>query len=383
MKNLIKWLKKARFPYKPLITVYIDRSSLIHNIRQFMTIAPKGRLAPTLKSNAYGHGIVEIASIIENEMKNDHTLKSKIPFFCIDSYFEAMTLRSRGIKTPLLILGFTRPEDILISNLKNTSFAITSLYMLREIKNTTNQIKIHLKIDTGMNRQGLKEDEIDQAIFIIQNTSNIILEGIFSHFFDADTDNSSHTVEQIERWNNIVSQFEKIFDPKFIHISNTAGHTYTAKIEANLSRLGIGLYGLYPIKGLNIRPVLSLKTIVTGVKKIDKGELVGYNGTFCATKPMKIATIPVGYFEALDRRLSNIGFVKIHDIDCPIIGRISMNITTVDVSNVQNINIGDEVLVISDHYEDKNSITNMAKLCKTIEYENAIRIPQHLKRVIV
>ena len=383
MKNLIKWLKKARFPYKPLITVYLDRSSLIHNIKQFLTLAPEGHIAPTLKSNAYGHGIVEIASIIENEFKNDSSLKSKIPFFCIDSYFEAMTLRSRGIKTPLLIIGFTRPEDILISNLKNTSFAITSLHMLSSIKNTTNQIKIHLKIDTGMNRQGIKEDEVDQAIFIIQNNPNIILEGIFSHFFDADSTDKTNTEHQIDRWNKIVNRFQKSLTPKFIHISNTAGHNYTGKAIANLSRLGIGLYGLYPIPNLNINPVLSLKTIVTGVKKIDKGELVGYNGTFCATKLMKIATIPVGYFEALDRRLSNIGFVKIHDKDCPIIGRISMNITKVDVSHLDNISIGDEVLVISDHYEDKNSITNMAKLCKTVEYENAIRIPQHLKRVIV
>lgn len=383
MKNLLKWLSRSRFPYKPLIRVEIHRKNLLENIKQFMTLAPRGCLAPTLKSNAYGHGIIEVASIIENEMRNDSDLHSKMPFFCLDSYFEAMTLRSNGIKTSLLIIGFTRPEDLLISNLKNVSYAITSLDMLRQIKTINSPIKIHLKIDTGMNRQGLKEKELEQAIFIIKNNNNIILEGIFSHFFDADIQNSKCTKLQIENWNRIVQDLEKTFDIKYKHISNTAGHNYTDEINANVSRLGIGLYGLYPIANLNLYPILTMKTIITGVKKIDKGDLVGYSGTFCADKPMKIATIPVGYYEALDRRLSNIGYVKVKNIDCRIIGRISMNITTIDVSDIDNISIGDEVTVISDHYEDKNSITNMAKLCKTIEYENAIRIPQHLKRVIV
>lgn len=388
MKNPLTWLSKRRFPYTPLITLEISKSRLIHNINQFLTLAPEGRLAPTLKSNAYGHGIIEVAEIIEQEMKINKKLKDSIPFFVIDSYFEAIASRAKGIKTPLLIIGYTRPETILNSNLKNISFTITDIQTLLAIEDSKKSICINLKIDTGMHRQGILPEEIDQAINIIKKNKNIVLDGICSHLSDSDGLDPTFTQSQINLWNNLVDKITSSFpDLKYIHLSNTFGHLYSKTIKANVSRLGIGLYGLADgLKNkINLQPILEMKTIITSIKKIKKGETVGYNNTFKADHDMTIATIPVGYYEGLDRRLSNFGFVEIlpSHTPCSIIGRVSMNITSIDITNIKDAKNGTEVLVISNNPQSKCSIENIAKLCNTITYESVVKIPGQLKRVVV
>lgn len=314
MKNPLTWLSKRRFPYTPLITIEISRSRLIHNINQFIKLAPKSRLAPALKSNAYGHGIIEVAEIIEGEIRKDNKFRNSIPFFVIDSYFEAIALRAKGIKTPLLIIGYTRPETILNSNLKNVSYAVTDMETLRAIKNSKKVIFVHLKIDTGMHRQGILPEEVDEAIKCIKSNKNITLEGICSHLSDADGQDSTFTDGQIALWNNIVNQISSsIPSIKYFHLSNTYGHLYSKSIKANVSRLGIGMYGLAPAlrDKMDLQPILQMKTIITSVKKLKMGDTVGYNNTFKSDRSMTIATIPVGYYEGLDRRLSNIGAVEI------------------------------------------------------------------------
>lgn len=383
MLKLIKWLKSMRYPYKPLITINIDKNRLISNIKAFMSLTGGRSVAPVLKSNAYGHGLIEVAKIIEDKMIGDIDFASKIPFFVIDSYFEAVALRAKGIKTPLLIIGFTYNDNIINSNLKNVSFVITSLDSLIQLKEVDHPIYIHLKIDTGMNRQGLKFKDLEKAIYILKSNTNIKLQGVCSHFADAENPDQKFTLRQIENWDQTLKVINENFNPKYIHISNTAGHNFAQKINANVFRLGLGMYGVAEQKNIYTKPVLEMKTIVASVKNIDKGESVGYNCTFTATKPMKIATIPTGYYEALPRKLSNIGFVKINNHFAPIIGKISMNISTIDITDIPNVNIGTEVTVISNESTDKNSITNIAKLTDSITYETLIYLPQHLKRIVV
>lgn len=383
MSKLIKWLKSVRYPYKPLIVININRSRLIANIKAYMGITGGRSMAPVLKSNAYGHGLIEVAQIIQDEISVNPDFGSKIPFFVIDSYFEAVALRAKGIKTPLLIIGFTYTENIINSNLKNVSFVITSLDSLIQLKEIDHPISIQLKIDTGMNRQGLKFKDLEKALYILKSNANIKVQGICSHFADADGPEQEFTLKQIENWDKVLKVIGADFNPKYIHISNTAGHDFAQKINANVFRLGLGMYGVSEQKNLHTKPVLEMKTVISSVKDIDRGESVGYNCTFTATKPMKIATIPVGYYEAFDRRLSNIGFVKINNQFAPIIGKISMNIATIDITDTPNVNIGTEVTVISNEQRDKNSVISMAKLSNTIIYELLIHIPQHLKRVIV
>ncbi|MFA6554144.1 MAG: alanine racemase [Candidatus Paceibacterota bacterium] len=391
MKNPLTWLSRRRFPYEPLIKVEISKSRLTHNLNEFKKLAPENKIAPVLKSNAYGHGLLEIANLLESEIKKSGIMKKHLPFFVVDSYFEAVALRAKGIKTPLLIIGYTRPETILTSHLSHISYTISNLESLQAIKNCKHTISIHLKIDTGMHRQGILPSEIDQTIQYLKNSPRVSLDGICSHLCDADNQDSKFTKNQISIWNNAVKKIKNEFpNIKYIHLSATDGHKYSPIIEANVSRLGLGLYGITEKFNaeLDLQPVLEMKTIITGIKKLRQGETIGYNNTFKAERDMTVATIPVGYFEGVDRKLSNIGAIEVvhgstnQKTICPIIGRVSMNITSIDISGISDVSIGTEVIVISNNPSNKNSIQSISKLCGTIEYERAVHIPEHLKRVI-
>ena len=385
MRRLLNWLSHKRFPYEPLITVTVSRSRILHNLKEFSKLIPEGYVVPVLKSNAYGHGLFEVAKILSND--------PHIPFFAVDSYFEAVALRARRIKTPLLIIGYNRSRTIMGSNLKNTAFAVTSLETLKELKDVSHTIYIHLKFDTGMRRQGLMPAEMEEAIGIVKDNPYILLRGIATHFCDADNADESFTEAQIASWNSIVKRMKIEFpDIWYAHAAATDGSRFSCDIRGNVVRLGIGLYGLsdneHLRKTLDLQPALEMRTIITGLKDLKVGETVGYGNTFKAPKDMRIATIPVGYFEGLDRRMSNNGSIQVgpDNAACPIVGRVSMNITTIDVTDVPsaaNLKIGSPVKVISNTASDPNSITAIAKRCGTISYEIAVRIPAHLKRVVI
>jgi len=399
--------------YDPLITVEISRSRLINNLNEFRKIAPWnnkkdriGMIAPVLKANAYGHGLVEIAGILEKE-KN-------IPFFVVDSYYEAAVLRHHGIRKHILIMGYTRSETIRNSS-GGTAFTVTSLDVLKKIgkiryapwdwetggaggrisaflPRLKRAHRIHLKIDTGMHRQGILPSEIDEAVEIIRSSPSIDLEGICSHLSDADNADDSFTEGQISVWNKIVKKLKQEFHTiKYVHLSNTDGHRFVSDINANVSRLGIGLYGLTEnptlLAKVKIQPVLEMKTVITSKKTLKVGEHVGYGNIFTATKDMIVATIPMGYSEGLDRRLSNIGSVMVNvgamQKLCPITGRVSMNMSSIDVTSVPDVKLEDEVIVISKDPAAANSVVSLAKLCGTIPYEIVVKIPEHLRRVVV
>jgi alanine racemase len=390
MRKLLNWLSRRRFPYTPLITILISEKNILHNLREFQKYAPHRVIAPVLKSNAYGHGLLEVARIIEKDIRQDPNKQNTIPFLIVDSYFEAVALRAAGIKSSLLIIGYTRPETIQQSRLRHVSFTVTSLDVLRDIQWSRRRIDIHLKIDTGMHRQGIMSDEVSSAIDILHQSPNINLQGICTHLSDSDGNNPAYTRTQISRWNTIASQFKKEFPLlTWIHVSATYGHPFSAEIDANISRLGLGLYGLSEptarMKELQLQPVMEMKTIITSVKTLKKGESIGYNNTFTAPHDMRVATIPVGYYEGIDRHLSNRGYVLVGSdrTACRIVGRVSMNITSIDVSHM-NVHINDEVVVISSHTKDPNSISSNVTLSEgTIPYEMVVRIPAHLKRVVV
>ena len=460
--------------YSPLISITISKENLISNLRVFQQINKQyigwaAPVVPVLKSNAYGHGLVQVASILEEY--NDSPLgkdasalqpqlqpapkpalgqkpalfpmpASRIPFFAVDTYFEALTLREHGISTPLVIIGYTPAETILNNTLAHVSFMVGSMEVIellarkhtgektnRQIDTTwikkittSRRVTLHLKVDTGMHRQGILPDEVPRALDLISSshttsstvthtTSPLILEGLMSHFASADSADPAFTKKQIATWNAIVDLVQN--DARFassltyIHLSNTAGHAFAREIKANVSRLGIGLFGISqapahsptPAQTL-LKPVLEMQTVITSVKHIKKGESVGYSNTFTAPHDMTIATIPVGYFEGLDRRLSNKGFIKIasnsstsnrhgsalNNYFAPIIGRVSMNITSIDITELakkMQVHVGDSVTVISRQSDDKNSLVELARLADMIPYELLVHIPAHLKRTVV
>jgi alanine racemase len=385
MRTIEKILNKIVTPkinYQPLIEVRIFKDALLHNLKTFQQKYPSLRFAPVIKSNAYGHGMVEVAKILEGGRGAD-----TIPFFMVDSFYEALVLRRAGIKTKILVLGFCREEQLLSARLKNTSFGIIDLQILKNLSAKLKKpLNIHLKIDTGMHRQGILTSEVDDAIAAIKSNKNIILEGVCSHFADADNSQKDFTQKQIATWNQTVKIFRATFpEIKYFHTSATSGAYYAGSLDANVGRLGIGLYGINqsPFEPLDLHPALEMVSLISSIRNIPAGEKVGYGKTFESTKPTIVATVPVGYNEGVDRRLSNRGCFKVRDTFCPIAGRVSMNITSIDVSDITGIKIEEPVVVISANKDDKNSVENIAKLCDCIPYEILVHIPQHLRRIIV
>ena len=379
MRTIARNIRDAIFPKdEPLITISIHEKALLGNLHAYQNAYPDAVFAPVLKSNAYGHGLCLVARILEKE---------SIAFFMVDSLYEARKLRRGGIKKRILVMGYVRPTDIAGCTLPQVDFAVTSLSQLNELASlATGKTRIHLKIDSGMHRQGVLPEELDEAISLIQGNSSLTLSGVCSHFADADGEDSKLTRRQIERFTTSQDKLVQVFgDIPFRHISATKGAPYLRDTDTNVVRLGIGLYGFdtSATHQMNLTPALSMNTTVSSVRTILRGESVGYNGTYTNETEETLATIPTGYYEGVDRALSNTGGVYIKNIWCPFRGRISMNMSTVGVSNVPEIRPGDDVLVVSNNTTDKNSVAQMAEDAGTTPYVILVHFPEHLKRIIV
>jgi alanine racemase len=375
-KKIAKILTTPRISYQPLVEVRIYKDSILHNLRQYQKRYPKLAVAPVLKSNAYGHGLIQIAKILGQE---------SLPFFVVDSFYEALTLRQERVKNKILILGFTSLDQV-NKGLENCSFGITSLENLKIIsKNLKSKRAFHLKIDTGMHRLGILTSEIQDALRLIKKNKNIILEGLCTHLADSENENVDFTNQQMTEWNKSVKIFRENFSAiKYFHVANTAG-TRIEGIDANVARVGIGLYGIdtAPKARLDLKPALEMVCVIASIKNINPKDKIGYSLTYEATRPMRIAIAPVGYYEGVDRRLSNKGSFIVGNKPCKIVGRVSMNMTAIDISMVPGVKLGESVLVISRNLRDKNSVENIAKICNSLEREILVHIPASLRRVVI
>jgi len=249
-----------------------------------------------------------------------------------------------------------------------------------------------LKIDTGMGRQGIKPSEIEYFLLEIKKNKNLELEGVMSHLSDGDnTDNSYTNFQEKVFSSSLDTIFKSGFSPKFIHLSASSGILKLNDPRINAIRPGLAFYGYNPLVPEDsnfeifekLKPALQVKSKIVCIKNIKAGDFVSYGRTFMAEKDMKIAVIPFGYYEGLDRRLSNRGFVKIKGEFVKIIGRVCMNLTVVDVSNIQDVKINDEVVVYSEKKEDKNSIANSVKIAGTIPYVILTGIRGDMRRKII
>lgn len=375
--DLARKIKNTVFKYENSIEVLISKENLLHNLNEYKNKYKDISFAPVLKSNAYGHGMLEIAKILNKE---------ELPFFVVDSLYEARLLKLNSIKKDILIIGYTRLENIKIFNSPQFIFTMISLDEIKNIsKNYLKKIRIHLKVDTGMHRQGIMINEIDEAIKIIKTNKNFILEGICSHFADADSQDKFFTESQIENWKEVVEKFKSNFETiKYFHTSATAGSYYNKKEFGNVIRLGIGIYGVNtsPFSDLNLNPVMRVEAIISSIRNLKKGEGVGYGQTLILEKDSKVATVTMGYFEGVDRRLSNIAHFKIKNNFCKILGRVSMNMSSIDVTDL-DVKLEDKVIILSEKKEDLNSLVNLAKLANTIPYDILVHINPSLKRVVV
>jgi len=330
-----------------------------------------------LKSNAYGHGLCVVAELLDHE---------DIAFFAVDSFFEARRLREGGIRTKIVVMGYVRPEQIVGSRLRAVEYAITDLEQLRAVsRGAQRPVRLHLKLDTGMHRNGLLEAELDEAIELVRENANLVITGVCSHLADADNPDPTFSLSQLSVWERSIAKLDEAFPSiEYRHTSATKGARFADTAPMNAARIGMGLFGFdtSPDATLSLQPVLSMRSSITSIRSIPERASVGYGATFMAARASRIATVPVGYFEGIDRGLSNKGVFSVRGRMCPIAGRVSMNMSSIDITDVPDAARGDVVTAISNDAADPHSMESMARLLDTTPYVLFAHLPEHLSRIV-
>lgn len=374
-----------------LTWVEINKKNIEDNLRQIRKIVGKNvKIMAVVKSNAYGHGMIEVAKI---------ALNSEADWLGVINLTEAIKLREAKIKAPIFILSYWDTNEIKkskhISSFDFPVYTIEQARLLSKIaKKLKRKINIHIKIDTGTSRLGVITNQAVDFIKRIRKLKGVIIRGIFSHFAASETD-IRYTNLQIKRFQSIIRQLEKTgIRVPIKHISCSASTVISSKSYFDLVRIGLMMYGLWPsdkVKKIaqkkyswfKLKPVLSWKTKIIYLKEIPKNTPVGYDCTYITRRKTKLAILPVGYNEGYDRHLSNIGQVLVKGKRCPIRGRICMNLTIVDVTDLKDVKIKDEVVLIGKQKKEFISAEELAKKIGTINYEVVTRINPEVPRIFV
>ena len=376
IRSALRSWRKRRFAYERLVTARVYTGSLLHNYREFGRICAPRRVAPVLKSNGYGHGRVEVARVLDGQ---------RPPFFVVDGYFEALVLRNEGIRSPILVMGYAATENILQCRLPDVSFCISDARQLEELaRRLRHRMAFHLKVDTGMHRHGVPAGSLEHALAVAARCGAMRLVGICSHF--ADASNEQYTRDQVQRWNHVAALARQAVPSlRYLHVAATAGTVWNDDVQANMVRLGTGLYGIdsYPGRQLHLRPALDVVTRIGAVKRVEAGAKIGYGLTHTADRPTQLALVPTGYHSCVDARLANRGAFTVRGVRCPIVGRVSMNTTTIDVSAVPDPRRGEQVVVMSAEKDAVNSVAAIASLCGATPYHVLAAISPMLQRVVV
>ena len=363
----------------------IDLDALRYNMESMHKNIKEGtKIAAVIKADAYGHGALTVAKTIED-----------LPYvwgFAVATADEAEMLIADGRKKPILILGISFPEhyELIVENEIRPAIceyeAAKALSDIAVRKNKT--CHIHIKIDTGMSRIGLQVTE-DSADLIagIAKLPNIEIEGIFTHFAQADEYDKTPTQKQIALFQKMITMLEeRNVKIPIHHCSNSAGIVEIPEANMDMVRAGITLYGLWPSEevdqnSLDLKPVMELKTHVAYVKDLEAGRAISYGGTFITKRDSRIATIPVGYADGYCRGLSNTGSVLIHGKRAPICGRVCMDQFMVDVTDIPDVKIGDEVTLIGRDGDEVITMEEVGSLSGRFNYEFVCVLGKRIPRV--
>lgn len=367
----------------------ISLDNIKYNYEQYRKLVPEStEIMCVVKASCYGHGDDIIAPFLQNELG--------VAYFAVSNVLEGIRLRDMGITGEILVLGYTPPENAEELIKYDIIQACTELsYAQKLSENIAGKVRIHCAVDTGMTRIGLNgsAEESAEELVRISRLENISLEGAFTHFAVADgLDKESHiyTKQQSDKFFEVCSLAEKSgVRLKHKHTLNSAGGLFYYDSRNTLARLGIILYGLYPDPALTLpfepKPVMTLKAVVSQVKYIDEGTTVSYGRTYKADKKVKLATVTAGYADGFPRALSNTGKVIIGGKLCNITGRICMDQFMCDVTEVENVSAGDEVILMgADSENEKITVTasDIAYKTGTINYEVVCDISNRVPRIV-
>lgn len=340
----------------------VEINNIRHNLDAiYSCINPKGKIIGVIKADGYGHGALPVAKELE---KLDYVFG-----YGVATAEEALMLRANSIRKPIIIIGYSFPnsyEEMLVRDVRITVFRKDMIDELDRIAKRLGLIaKVHVKVDTGMSRIGIfPDDEGLEFVRYALSKENILVEGIFTHFAKADETDLTHAYGQLDKYSKFVEKCETVLEYKFPikHCSNSAGIIEMKEANFDAVRAGIIMYGMWPSdevshEKIDIKPLLSLKSRITYIKKVPAGTSISYGGTYTTTRETVIATIPVGYADGYPRSLSGKGFVLVGGKKAPILGRICMDqfmcdVTDIDAKEGMVVTLigreGDEVITMED-----------------------------------
>ncbi len=361
----------------------IDCTAIAHNLREIVRTAAASEVMAVIKADGYGHG-AEVVARIASDMG--------VTRFAVARLDEALLLRQAEIRGEILILGYTPPENCMIlieNNLTQTVFSSEYARALQSFAGGAHALKIHLKLDTGMGRLGINPTlnksgsrivPAENAFFLeeckaVLNCSKLVAEGCFMHFESSDTRDKRNAARQYALFMEALELLESEgIRFTFRHAANSAAILSMPETHLDMVRPGIILYGLQPsheIEPANftLQPAMTIKGRIVMVKKVPAGFTVSYGHTYTTTKESVLATIPIGYADGYSRSNSSNGFMLVGGVRCPVAGRVCMDLTIIDVSGVNNVQAGDEVVILGKQGDEELSAAEHADIRGTINYE--------------
>ena len=362
----------------------IDLDHVAHNIREFRRITPQHtQLMAIVKADGYGHGAVKVAKA---------ALEAGASRLAIAFLEEGIGLRRQKLTAPILILGVSAPgteQAVLEHDLTPTIFSVDSAQRFSTAATALGKtVRFHLKLDTGMGRIGLRPEQLQEFLDALHSLPNLEMEGVFSHFSKADEKEKTYTQMQLGRYHECLNMIQEAgFHPTFRHLANSAGTMETPIAHFDLARIGISLYGFYPSEEVDpttvdLRPVMRWKTRIAHLKTLPPGERVSYGGMFTAQRPTLVATLPLGYADGFRRRLwTKTWHVLVKGQRAPIIGKICMDMFMVDVTDIDDVAVGDEVVLIGQQGEERITADEMATALETINYEITCLVGKRVPRI--
>lgn len=369
--------------YHPL-WAEINLDAVAHNIRALKGLTPPGTgLMAVVKANAYGHGMVEVARV---------AVKNGAEWLAVARVDEGIALREAGFKEPVLVFGWVPSVAVAEALEKDLNLTIydrdSAIYIAEAARVAGRAMPVHVKVDTGMGRLGFSWDEkgIEDIVYA-SSLEHLEVTGIYTHFAVADAQDKSYTLMQLKRFKEIIKTLSnKGITFNLVHAANSPALIDLPETHFDIVRPGISIYGLYPSDEVDrsrvlLQPVMTLKTRVAQLKRVDTGFSVSYGCTYRTTGTTLLATLAVGYADGFSRLLSSKGQVLIHGKRAPVVGRVCMDQCIVDVGHIDGINPGDEVVIMGKQGGDYIGADEIASAIGTINYEVLTGVSCRVPRV--
>jgi alanine racemase len=361
----------------------IDLNALAHNVAQVRRVVGERKICAAVKADAYGHGAPVVCHALS---------RAGVDMFAVAMTEEAVELRRSGIRKPIFLLTAVPAADIDVILEHAVSACITEEGFARELSARALQMgaqaTVHVKVDTGMRRVGIDWQGAAAAVCRMQRLAGLRLEGIFSHFACSDADDLSFCHEQVRRFSSVLGQLRRAgIHPPLVHMANSNGVLRMPEAYFDGVRPGLLLYGLLSrpelSSRLDLKPALSMRTAIAHIKAVAEGEKIGYGHTFATWRRSVLAALPIGYHDGYIRQFSNVGQVLVRGQRAPVVGRVCMDQTLIDVTDVPDVQLGDEVVIYGRQGKDMIGVEEMAGRVDRIPYELTCAVSPRVRREFV